>query len=78
MADQYNCMICDMPIKEALPDQDHLPDHQKSWSNGIVDHFNAWYGSEHDMNTFIGGICDDCIYRLLEDGQIKIDNLKNE
>lgn len=75
MSDQHFCLICDTPIEKTFPDEKNYPDEQECWTRGLVAKVSANYGSEHDMDTFLMAICDDCINEKLQEGVIKIDNL---
>lgn len=40
------------------------------WDGGVVQIIDAGYGSSHDTDQFIIGICDDCISKELETGNL--------
>jgi hypothetical protein len=71
----FKCIICDKKI-ELLYDDDSAVNHNKHdiinrlYNNGVVDSFDAGYGSKYDGSTFYFGICDSCIEKKLETSNI--------
>ena len=65
-----HCVCCNAELEELY--DDHT---SKAWSgmwlNGIVDKISANYGSSHDGDVYIIGICDDCITSKVKDGIIE-------
>lgn len=62
------CVGCKKGI-EVLHDGD-TPADQAAYDNGLVHSVVAGYGSKHDTDQFLIGICDECIDVFKEDGRL--------
>ena len=66
-----NCIVCETKIEEGyFPCSIDVPPYQKAWNDGTVDKIVPGYGSSHDNERLIIGICDSCISAKLENGVI--------
>lgn len=72
MADRYYCIICDMPIDKAYPELGGNKDEKEMWLDGTVNKVIGNYGSEHDLDSFLVALCDNCINQKLDEGVIKL------
>lgn len=63
---QVTCLTCDTVIKrsEDYPCEDS-PIHQSMIDGGNVNTFSCGFGSRFDMDTYIIGICDDCLEKFI-------------
>ena len=68
--ESMSCIKCDKELKKLYPDDVCSSLDRAMWDGGIVDKFVAGYGSDHDMDAFFFGICDDCVTKLKEDSKI--------
>lgn len=70
--DSIKCICCNKAI-ERLPIggiKASLIPEENNWNNGAVNAFCCSYGSRHDDNMYLFGICDDCIFDKLDRGII--------
>ena len=70
------CISCKKNKIEVLHDTGkHYPDPGKQdegmWNDGTVGKFYGGFGSQHDMEGYTFGICDDCITELHDRGIIE-------
>jgi hypothetical protein len=67
----FKCICCEKEI-DSLWFESLSPDNpeQGAWEGGVVELLNMPYGSRLDTETFIFGICDDCIEDKYKKGLI--------
>ena len=61
---QVTCLTCDTIIKKNEEFPEH-PIHQSMIDGGNVNTFSCGFGSRFDMDTYVIGICDDCLEKLI-------------
>ena len=69
------CIVCDKKIELLHDDvttvnQDKYDILSRLYNSGVVDSFDAGYGSKYDGSTFYFGICDSCIEKKLKTSNI--------
>jgi len=71
----FKCIVCDKKI-DLIHNDVTAVSHDKHdilsrlFGDGVVDSFNAGYGSKYDGSTFYFGICDSCIEKKLESSNV--------
>jgi hypothetical protein len=67
----FKCIICEKNIESLWFDAITAENpEQGPWNGGVVEKLNMPYGSKFDGETFIYGICDDCIEEKHKSGLI--------
>ena len=68
------CMICDkiiQTLESPCKAENEKELHSRlMWDDGLIDVISAGYGSIHDEDVFLIGICDKCISKLKKDKKI--------
>lgn len=59
------CINCDTEIKRDPEWSKGFPIHEAVTNNGTINTFSCGFGSKYDMNTYIIGICDECLEKLI-------------
>ena len=79
--EKFKCICCEKDI-ESLWFDSLEPDcpEQGAWNGGVVERLHMGYGSRFDEDTYVFGICDDCIEEKFNKGLIgkKIYNKDDE
>jgi len=55
---QVSCVVCDKTISVLFEDADY---DKANFSDGVVGKISAGFGSSHDGDVYVIGICDKCI-----------------
>ncbi|MCK9458526.1 MAG: hypothetical protein M0R80_02650 [Proteobacteria bacterium] len=71
------CIGCCKQLQPYPETSDGTPQ-SSCWDDANVDGFMAGYGSRHDLERFIFGICDDCVDKFLATGQLIRDMAQEE
>lgn len=67
----FKCIICEKEIESLWFDSLSAENpEQGAWEGGVVEIFQMPYGSRFDTETFVIGICDDCIEKKYKEGII--------
>ena len=69
--ENFKCICCEKTIESIWFDglEVNHPE-QGAWENGVVEQIHMGYGSRFDEDTFIFGICDDCLEEKYKKGLI--------
>jgi hypothetical protein len=59
-----NCIVCKKPISILEDFGDETDPVSACWCNAGVHEFIVGFGSRHDTERFVIGICDDCLDTL--------------
>lgn len=58
------CIICKRELVSIIETGDPV---SGAWREGAVHEFICGYGSKHDTDRFVIGICDDCLDQLIKE-----------
>jgi len=59
--ENQKCIVCGKIILPYTDYEQRCKPEKAMWDSGLVGRIGAGYGSEHDTDTFLIAICDDCI-----------------
>lgn len=64
----YTCICCkDKKIDPIDNQADLLSPDQQNWYGGAVFMVDFGYGSDHDLSSFLMGVCDSCVNDLIKE-----------
>lgn len=73
--EEYKCVCCGKPIKRFGPIGAHAnTDAENLYVDGVITMISAGYGSKHDGDMYVFGICDDCIREKRDEHMVYIGN----